>query len=40
MAVGGAGRGRFATVGIDRIERVLTDNPMAYRKSGARPCNG
>jgi transposase InsO family protein len=25
----------FATVGIDRIERVLTDNAMAYRKSHA-----
>jgi transposase InsO family protein len=25
----------FATIGIDRIERVLTDNAMAYRKSRA-----
>jgi transposase InsO family protein len=25
----------FATVGIDRIERVMTDNAMAYRKSHA-----
>jgi transposase InsO family protein len=25
----------FATVGIDRIERVLTDNAMAYRRSTA-----
>jgi len=25
----------FATVGIDRIDRVLTDNAMAYRKSRA-----